>query len=214
MQENLYEACLAAGVKPKMLIISSGNIYDAKSTMPLTETSPVKPSSPYAESKIQQEEAGILYAKQGFETVIARPFNHIGPGQREGFIVADLAKQIAEAEQSGATEIKVGNLAAKRDFTDVRDIVKGYVLLMEKGVSGEIYNICTGRSLSGHQILEGLLRNSTSKLTPVQDPAKMRPADVADIYGDNSKISKHTGWQPQIRLEQTLADTLSIWRAK
>lgn len=212
MQKNLYAACMAAGVTPKMLIVSSGSLFDPTAKMPIDEHAPVRPSSPYAESKLEQENSAVDYAKQGFETVIARPFNHIGPGQREGFIVADLAKQIAEAERTGATEIKVGNLDAKRDYTDVRDIVRAYGLLIEKGVGGEIYNICTGRSLSGHQILEGLLSNSSSRLVPVQDPAKMRPSDIADIYGNNSKINKDTGWKPEIKLEQTLVDTLEYWR--
>jgi GDP-4-dehydro-6-deoxy-D-mannose reductase len=214
MQNNLYSACIAAGVTPKVLIISSGSLFDPTAQLPINEQAPVKPSSPYAESKLEQEAAAIAYQNQGFKTVIARPFNHIGPGQREGFIVADLAKQIAEAERTGATDIMVGNLDAKRDYTDVRDIVRAYALLLELGTGGQIYNICTGRSLSGHQILEGLLANSSSDLVPVEDPAKMRPSDVADIYGDNSKISTATGWKPGIKLEQTLADTLEYWRAQ
>jgi GDP-4-dehydro-6-deoxy-D-mannose reductase len=215
LEVNLYEAAQAQGAHPRFVVISSGSLYDPKGKLPLTEASPVSPSSPYAVSKITQEQMAMYYNRRGFESMIARPFNHIGPGQGEGFLVPDLAKQIAEAEKSGAKEIGVGNLSAKRDFTDVRDIVRGYVAILEKGRAGEVYNLCSGKSVSGQDILDGLLAHSESKtIKAMTDEKKMRPVDVPDIYGDHAKLTKDTGWEPKINLEQSLREALEDWRAK
>jgi GDP-4-dehydro-6-deoxy-D-mannose reductase len=166
-------------------------------------------------SKRLQEELAGYYGVRGFEYVIARPFNHIGPGQNTGFLVPDLAKQVAEAEKSGAETIGVGNLSAKRDYTDVRDIVQAYLLLLEKGRSGEIYNICSGRSVSGSEVLDGLLKHSSNKsLRPVEDPAKVRPVDAPEIYGSYDKLKADTGWEPKIALETTLGEALEDWRGR
>ncbi len=215
IEVNLFEAAQAQGAKPRFVIVSSGSLYDPASPLPLTEASRVKCASPYAVSKRLQEELGGYYAVRGFEIVVARPFNHIGPGQNEGFLVPDLAKQVAEAEKSGATTVAVGNLSAKRDYTDVRDIVRAYVALLEKGRSGETYNICSGKAVSGEEILSGLLKLSSSqKLVPKVDPAKVRPVDAPEIYGDFSKLKKDTGWEPEIPLEHTLSETLVNWRGR
>jgi GDP-4-dehydro-6-deoxy-D-mannose reductase len=213
IQINLFEACLKQEVKPKFLIISSANIYCADE-LPLTENSKVLPVSPYAVSKVAQEYIGQYYGTRGFEVTIARSFNHMGPGQMEGFIVADLAKQIVAAEKSGGDVLQVGNLDAKRDYTDVRDIARAYRLLMEKGRAGEIYNVCSGSAVSGHQILDGLLANSKAQLEVRTDPSLMRPVDKPEIYGSSQKIKNDTGWQPKIPLEQTLKETLEDWRNK
>jgi GDP-4-dehydro-6-deoxy-D-mannose reductase len=212
MQTNLFEAALAQKAKPKFLIISSATLYDPKASLPLTETSPVVPSSPYAVSKLGQEQMAQYYGLRGFSSIIARPFNHIGPGQNPGFIVPDIAQQIVACEQGKQQEISVGNLDAQRDYTDVRDIVRAYRLLLEKGRSGEVYNICSGQALSGHQVLEGLLASVTTKPAVKQDPAKMRPSDTPEIYGSHQKITADTGWQPEIPLETTLADVIADWR--
>jgi GDP-4-dehydro-6-deoxy-D-mannose reductase len=213
IQINLFEACLKQNARPRFLIISSGNVY-CTDELPITEGSKVEPASPYAVSKIAQEVIGQYYGSRGFEVITSRSFNHIGPGQLEGFIAADLAKQIAAAERSGQDNIMVGNLDAKRDYTDVRDIAKAYRLLVEKGQSGEIYNVCSGKSVSGHQILDGLLERSEQKFSIEKDPRLMRPSDKPDIYGSNAKIKNDTGWQPQIPLAQTLKETLDFWRSK
>jgi GDP-4-dehydro-6-deoxy-D-mannose reductase len=212
IEVNLFEVCLKQKAKPRFLIISSGALYDPKDKLPLKEESDILPSSPYAVSKIGQEKIAEYYGLRGFDYIIARPFNHIGPGQNEGFIVPDLAKQIVDAENGKLQEVAVGNLEAKRDYADVRDIVRAYRLLIEKGKNDEIYNICSGISYSGQQILDGLLAGSQSKPKIAQDSDKMRPSDAPDIYGDHSKIANDTGWQPQIKFEQSLKDALDDWR--
>lgn len=214
MEINLFEAALAQQVHPRFLIISSGSLYDNRADLPLGEQSAVIPSSPYAVSKIGQEEMAHYYALRGFEVIVVRPFNHIGPGQNLGFLVPDLVKQIVDAERGATQQILVGNLDAKRDYTDVRDIARAYRLLIDKGVSGETYNVCSGRSLSGHEILEALLGLSTGSPEVVRDPSKMRPSDSPDIYGDCQKIKQTVNWQPTITLETTLKDTLEDWRQR
>lgn len=214
IEVNLFEAALAQDAKPRFLIISSGSLYDPGADLPLTENSPVEPSSPYAVSKIGQEQMAHYYRGRGFDSIIARPFNHIGPGQGPGFIVPDLAQQIAAAEKGGSREVLVGNLDAQRDYTDVRDIVRAYRLLLEKGQSGEVYNVCSGQARSGHDILNGLLAVTDTKPEVKQDPAKMRPADNPLIYGSYQKLKDATGWQPEISIETTLADAMSDWRSK
>jgi GDP-4-dehydro-6-deoxy-D-mannose reductase len=213
MQINLFEAMIAQKARARTLVISSGNVYGADQ-LPITEAAAITTPSPYAVSKMTQEYLGHYYGNRGFEVIIARPFNHIGPGQTEGFIVADLAKQIAEAERESHTEISVGNLASCRDYTDVRDIVRAYWSLIKMEKPGETYNVCSGTSTSGEHILAGLLKHSNVKLKVVPDPAKMRPADIKDIYGSHAKLTADTGWQPEIPLDQTLADVLDDWRQR
>jgi GDP-4-dehydro-6-deoxy-D-mannose reductase len=214
IEVNLFEAALAQKATPKFLIISTGGLYDPATKLPITELSPVIPSSPYAVSKLSQEQMAGYYAGRGFECVIARPFNHIGPGQGLGFLIPDLAKQIVDVENRKLSELSVGNLEAKRDYTDVRDIVRAYRLLLEKGKPGEAYNICSGTARSGHEILEQLLKLSKAQPKVVQDHGKLRPSDNPVIYGAHEKLSKDTGWQPEISIEQTLGDVIADWRAR
>jgi GDP-4-dehydro-6-deoxy-D-mannose reductase len=215
IEVNLFEAAQAQGAQPRFVIVSSGSLYDPSADLPLSEISRVKCTSPYAVSKLLQEQLAFYYGARGFECVVARPFNHIGPGQNEGFLIPDLARQIVEAEESESTTIAVGNLSAKRDYTDVRDIVRAYVALLEKGKNGEIYNICSGRAVSGDDILAGLLKHAKSDtLKPVVDPAKVRPVDAPEIYGDSSKLHTDTGWEPRIPLDQTLEEVLVDWRGR
>lgn len=209
---NLFEAALAQGASPRFIIVSSAMLYDPKAAQPLTEASPILPNSPYAVSKIGQENMAEYYRFRGFEVVITRPFNHIGPGQGLGFIVPDLAKQIVDIERGKAHEVMVGNLDAKRDYTDVRDIVRAYRLLMERGRPGEIYNICYGETRSGHDILTGLKQAASSQAPVKQDSSRMRPSDTPILSGSHSKLTNDTGWQPEIPLEQTLADVITDWR--
>jgi GDP-4-dehydro-6-deoxy-D-mannose reductase len=209
---NLFEAAMKQQAKPKFLIISSGTFYNAKSPLPFTEKSPANPNSPYAVSKLCQEQVAMYYQTRGFECIIARPFNHIGPGQGPGFIVPDLAQQIVAVEKGSKKSISVGNLDSKRDYTDVRDIVRAYRLLIEKGMSGEVYNICSGKASSGKQILSGLLNQATIKPEITLDPSKMRPSDIPLSYGSHHKLTKDTGWQPEISLDKTLSDVITDWR--
>ncbi|HEX5744508.1 MAG TPA: GDP-mannose 4,6-dehydratase [Candidatus Saccharimonadales bacterium] len=214
IQINLFEAAIKQGVAPRFLVISSGSLYGADAPLPLNEKSPVVPDSPYAVSKIGQEQMAFHYGGRGFECIVARPFNHIGPGQNPGFLVPDVARQIITCEKGEQSEISVGNLDAKRDYTDVRDIVRAYRLLLEKGESGEIYNICSGKSVSGHDVVDSLLKAAGSKASLKADPALMRPSDNPDIYGDYSKLAEATGWKPEISLETTLKDVIEDWRTR
>ena len=217
-QINLLEAVRLCQNKsnPRLLIISSSEIYGAidPSQLPISEHAPLNPSSPYAVSKISQDYLGLQYFNSyKIECIRARPFNHIGPYQRTNFVVADFAKQIAEIEKGKKEPVMmVGNLNAKRDFTDVRDMVKAYSLLFEKGIPGEVYNIGSGKSHSIQEILDTLLSFSTKKISVKIDPQRFRPADVPDIICDNKKLVELTGWQPQISLAKTLQDTLDYWR--
>jgi GDP-4-dehydro-6-deoxy-D-mannose reductase len=214
IEVNLFEAALSQHVNPRFLIISSGNLYDPKAPQPLTENSPVDPSSPYAVSKIGQEQMTHYYAGRGFESIIARPFNHIGPGQGPGFIVPDLAQQIVAVAQGKASEVRVGNLDAKRDYTDVRDIVRAYRLLLVSGRPGEVYNVCSGTAHSGHDILSGLIKAANVDPQIVQDEAKLRPSDTPLLYGDRQKLTADTGWQPDISIETTLSDVITDWQSR
>jgi GDP-4-dehydro-6-deoxy-D-mannose reductase len=211
---NLFEAALAQNAKPKFLVVSSGNLYDGKAPLPLTEESAVFPGSPYAVSKIGQEQMALHYGLRGFDCIVARPFNHIGPGQNPGFLVPDIAQQVIECEQGKRSEVLVGNLDAQRDYTDVRDIVRAYRLLLEKGSAGETYNICSGKAVSGHDIVSGILAAAGSQAPLKADPQKMRPSDNLLVYGDSSKLTAATGWQPEIALETTLADVIADWRSR
>ncbi|WP_433381866.1 GDP-mannose 4,6-dehydratase [Actinoplanes sp. CA-142083] len=216
MQINLYQACLALRITPRILVVSSGQIYGAtaSSQLPLAETTPLDFASPYAVAKVGQENLVSMYAKLGLESVIARPFNHIGPGQQAGYLVSDLTKQIAELERDGGETLRVGNLSSKRDFTDVRDIVRAYLLLAAKGTAGEVYNVCSGRSRSGQEVLDLLLDISGHEIHTEQDPERMRPADIPELRGDATKIQLDVGWSPEIPIEQTLSDTLAYWRGR
>lgn len=214
MEINLFSALQKQAAHPRVVVVSSGSLYDASATLPLVETSPVFPSSPYAVSKLGQENMAQYYASRGFETMIARPFNHIGPGQRPGFLIPDLIQQVVAVERGIQSSISVGNLDAGRDYTDVRDIVRAYRLLLETGDAGQTYNICSGTPVTGRTIVESIMAEAGMKTEIVQDPTRMRPADAPIIYGDHSKLTKKTGWQPSIALAKTLSDTLAEYRSQ
>ncbi len=200
----------------KILITSSAEIYGAvaPSDLPIDEDTPLKPTSPYAVSKVAQDFLGLqYYLSYKFPIIRIRPFNHIGPRQAPIFVVSSFAKKIAEVEKGTKEPVmSVGNLEAKRDFTDVRDIVRGYVLLSEKGAPGEVYNIGFGKSHKISDVLDKLLSFSDKKIEIKVDPALFRPSDIPDLYADNTKINKQTGWVPTIPLEKSLKDTLDYWR--
>jgi GDP-4-dehydro-6-deoxy-D-mannose reductase len=192
----------------RILSISSGAIYSPKQPMPLTEESLTAPeSSPYAASKIAMEELSLKYRTEGLDCVVARPFNHIGPGQMEGFLLPDLYKKVTESQASGEP-LLVGNLTTKRDYTDVRDVAKAYVkLIASERLTHGIYNVCTGRSVSGEEILAELLNEL--RLTDVQpqvDESLFRPSDTPELFGDNTRLKADIDWSPEIPIEQTIKD--------
>lgn len=214
---SLFEALKNQNLlNTKVMIISSAEIYGhvMPEDLPINENTQLRPANPYAVSKVTQDLLGLQYFLNYKMPIIrVRPFNHIGPRQALGFVVADFAHQVADIEK-GKQEpvIRVGNLEAKRDFTDVRDMVRAYALLMEKGESGEAYNIGSGTSHEIQEILDKLLKLSSVKITTETDPAKLRPSDIPEIAADNTKITTSTGWRPEIYLETTLKDTLDYWR--
>lgn len=204
---NLAEAVQNSSKGIRIIAVSTGAVYDSNQPMPLSETSKlVHEGSPYALSKVAMEEALQPYQKAGVDIVIARPFNHIGPGQLEGFLIPDLINQVLHQNT-----VTAGNLKTERDYTDVRDVVDAYVrLATQPKLSHRIYNVCSGRSLSGQQILNTILDQTHKQGMQVTvDPARIRPTDPAKIVGDNSRLVNDTGWQPTIDLEQTISDYLA-----
>ena len=213
---NLLEAVKLYSNKSKVLIVGSSDQYGIVNPeqCPISENTPMNPQSPYATSKKTQEEIAIQYFKAfKIDTIIVRAFNHIGPKQNKGFVIADFASQIAEIEkEKKAAIIKVGNLDAKRDFTDVRDVVRAYYLVMTNGKPGEIYNVGSGITYKIKEILDKLLSLAKVSIYIEKDNDKMRPSDVPLIQCDNSKISTECGWTLQYPIDQTLIDTLNYWR--
>ena len=213
----LLAAARECGTDPTVLVTSSAEVYGAVTDpgqLPLTERSPTTPLSPYAASKLAAEAlCGQAWLGHGQRVVVVRPFNHIGPGQSPNFAVAALAKRIVDAERSGAEEIPVGNLTARRDFTDVRDVVRSYRLLVESGAPGEVYNVCSGRDVAIQEIADRLLAQAGSSVRLVPDPSLMRPVEVPVLRGDPARLMEATGWAPEITLDQTLSDVLAHWRA-
>ncbi len=213
---NLLEAVREAGINPRILYLGSAEQYGQieEKAQPITEDSPLSPISPYAVSKASGEFLAYQYCRNfAMEIIRLRPFNHTGPRQSPQFVCSDFASQIAQIER-GKREpvIFVGNLEARRDFSDVRDIVNAYWLALEKAKAGEVYNICSGKAYSIREILKKLLRLSKIKIEVKVLPEKQRPAEIPLLVGDYSKFRRETGWKPKIPLEQTLRDLLQYWR--
>ena len=184
--------------------------------VPIKETNPLRPLSPYAVSKVGQDLLAYQYFRSyGLKTIRTRGFNHTGPRRGEVFVTSNFAKQIASIE-AGLREpvIRVGNLDAQRDFTDVRDMVRAYWLAVTKAKHGEVYNLASGKAVTIRELLDQLLALSETKVEVEVDPERLRPSDVEILLGDFSKFKADTGWEPSIPLEQTLRDTLDFWRQK
>lgn len=213
---NLLEAIRLVDKKPRVLLIGSGEEYGhiKKDECPIIEDNVVRPGNIYAATKSCQNMLGRIYSDAYYlDIMMVRAFNHIGPNQTPMFVVADFCKQVADIEK-GKQEpvINVGNLSAKRDFTDVRDVVKAYAKLVAGGKRGETYNVGTGHAVAIQDILNKIIAMSDKDIEVKVDPAKLRPVDVPIIEPDISKIKKEVGWEPLIPLEQTLRETLEHWR--
>ncbi len=218
-QIHLFEAIRAAGIDPLIQIACSSEQYGLvlPNEVPIAETNPLRPISPYAVSKVAQEQLAWQYHQSyGLRTVVTRGFNHEGPRRGDVFVTSNFAKQIAQIEAGlkNPPVVYVGDLSCERDWTDVRDMVRGYWLALEHGTPGEVYNIGSGVRRSVGEMLDLLLSLSTAKVEIVADPTRMRPSDVRILHADTSKFQQATGWQPEYSFEQMMGDLLDWWRAQ
>lgn len=212
---NLLEAAKKLKKRPRIILIGSGEEYGAVGdNIPIAENTPLRPMNIYAASKACQAMMGSIYVQAyGMDIIITRSFNHTGPGQPPHFVVSDFCKQTVEIEKGLKPAVmSVGNLSAKRDFTDVRDIVKAYSLLALKGKPGQVYNVGSGKAIVVREILDRVVSMSSANIKIETDETKIRPIDVPVIEADISKLKRDTGWEPVIPLERTIADTMAYWR--
>jgi GDP-4-dehydro-6-deoxy-D-mannose reductase len=196
----------------RVLVASTGEVYGRAEEVPTSERSAVAPLSPYAASKAAAEVACAQERAGGLDVVVARAFQHEGPGRDERFAVGSWTQQIAELEQSGGGALKVGDLSARRDITDVRDVCRAYRLLLDSGVPADTYNVASSRAVSMEEVLQLLAGFARCPVEVEPDPDRFRPAEIPIICGDASRLREATGWEPQIPLEQTLADALDYAR--
>jgi GDP-4-dehydro-6-deoxy-D-mannose reductase len=214
---HLFEAVRKLNISPKIQVAGSSEEYGMvnPNELPITEENPLRPLSPYAVSKVAVDKLSYQYhMSYGLHIVVTRGFNHTGPRRGEVFVSSNFAKQIAEIEKGAEPIIHVGNLDAMRDFTDVRDMVRGYLLAVDKGQPGESYNICSGESITIRDLLDLLISMSRKKIKVQQDPDRMRPSDVEVLQGDCSKFKKQTGWEQTIPFKETMEDLLNYWRER
>jgi GDP-4-dehydro-6-deoxy-D-mannose reductase len=216
---RVLQAAARCEAPPVVLVVSSAEVYGhAVAEEPLTEEAELRPVTPYAVSKVAAEYLALqAFLGGGLRTVRVRPFNHVGAGQSPEFVVPALAQRIARAERAGGGEVRVGNLAASRDFTDVRDVVRAYRLLAghalgHPGVAGEVYNVASGRALTIAEVARMLCAMVSAPVELVQDPALFRPVDVPVFVGDAASLRAATGWQPEVPFEATVADMFDYWR--
>jgi GDP-4-dehydro-6-deoxy-D-mannose reductase len=212
---SILEAARRTEEPPRVVLVSSAEVYGPAESAPIEETMALRPVTPYAASKVAAEYLGLqAYLGRGIEVIRARPFNHVGPGQSPNFVIAALAKRLVEAESSGALEVSVGDLSPARDFTDVRDVVRAYRLLAELGVPGEAYNVCSGEAVAIAAVFDELVVLSGNQVKPAVDPVLLRPVDIPVLVGDATKLVSLTGWSRTIPLETTLKDVLADARSR
>jgi GDP-4-dehydro-6-deoxy-D-mannose reductase len=215
---NLLEGLVAAAPDCYLLCLSSAEVYGAPEpdALPLSEEAPVRPVSPYGSSKAAMEVLVGQYARaHGVRAGVVRAFNQIGPGQSAEFVVSSLSRQVAEAELRGADrlEMSVGNVSARRDFTDIRDSAQAYVSMVQKGLTGT-YNLCSGRALKIEELIERMGSSSRIAVEFEVDAALVRPSDPPLVVGSGHRLGEEAGWQPQIPIAQTIADVLDWWRER
>ncbi len=207
---NVLWAARESGTE-RVLTVGSADIYGkvTPDELPIAEDLTLRPVSPYAASKVAADYLALqAHLGHGQHVVRARPFNHLGPGQTDRFVAPALAGRVAQNERSGESVVKVGNLSPQRDFTDVRDVVRAYRLLVASGTSGEVYNVCSGRAIAVQELAEQFIEMATIPMRLEADPELQRPVDIPVLLGDNSRLRADTGWEPEIPLERTLADLL------
>jgi len=217
-QTHIFEAARALEIDPVIQIACSSEEYGLvhPDETPIKETNPLRPLSPYAVSKVAQDYLAYQYHQSyGTRAIRTRGFNHTGPRRGEVFVTSNFASQLARIE-AGLSEprMMVGNLDAVRDFTDVRDMVRGYWLAVTRATPGEVYNLASGTGITIRELLDRLIAMCDVPVEVVTDPSRLRPSDVEILLGDHSKFTNETGWEPEIPFDQTLKDTLDFWRRK
>ncbi len=213
---NVLLGAVATGVE-RVLVVSSADVYGAvsESDLPITETAPLRPVSPYAASKVAADFLGLqAFLGRGLGVLRVRAFNHLGPGQTDKFVASAIASRIVRNEMDGSDVLPIGNLSARRDFTDVRDVVRAYRMIVSHGTPGEVYNVCSGADVAVQDLAEEMLAMAKHTMRFESDPALLRPVDVPVLRGDHGKLSAETGWKPEIPLSRTLTDLLDDWRAR
>ena len=212
---RLLEALAETGFNGRFLFIGTGDTYGLVpvDAQPIREAQPLRPRNPYAVSKVAAEALCYQWSQTGpFEVVMARPFNHIGAGQAPTFAISDFARQIAEISAGQRPPVlKVGNIDVTRDFTDVKDVLKAYELLLSKGRNGEVYNVCSGVERSVRSLVERLLELAGVEAEIQNDPTRFRPSDQPRVCGDHAKLSRDTGWQPEVPMDETLLNLYRYW---
>jgi GDP-4-dehydro-6-deoxy-D-mannose reductase len=212
---HLLSAVRASVPACRVLVVSSAMIYRSTDA-PLDESAPLGPASPYGLSKLAQDQLALAAAAEDkLDVVVARPFNQIGPRQSAAFALSSFARQLARIEAGlDPAELRVGNLDARRDITDVRDVVAAYERLMARGVTGRAYNVCSGRAWRIRDLLEELLLASTVTVSVAVDAARLRPTDVPILHGNCARLRTELGWTPTMSVEQSVRDLLAWWRTQ
>ncbi|WP_211453976.1 GDP-mannose 4,6-dehydratase [Collimonas antrihumi] len=215
---NLLQALQRSGFNGTFLYVSSGDVYGRVSPefLPISEQQPARPQNPYAISKAAAELLCYQWScNVPWRILVARPFNHIGPGQREDFVISSVARQLARIKLGlqGAS-ILVGDVDVSRDFLDVEDVISAYLALLEKGQNGEIYNVCSGKEYLIRDMIASMLYLTEIDVAIEQDPTRLRPSDLRRVKGCNQKITLATAWTPRIPMQQTLLSVLADWDAR
>lgn len=214
---HLFEAIRQSEIEPKVQVAGSSEEYGMvyPEELPVKETNALRPLSPYAVSKVAQDRLSYQYYQSyGLKVVVTRAFNTTGPGRPAMYVTSSFAKQIAEIEKGKKPIIYVGNLDIRRDFSDVRDIVRAYWLALQKCEPGEVYNICSEKARTIQEVMDLLLSLTSKSIKIQQNPSRMRPADIQVMQGDCTKFRNQTGWKPEIAFEKTMTDLLDYWRAR
>jgi GDP-4-dehydro-6-deoxy-D-mannose reductase len=213
---NVLEAAARCAEPPTVVLVSSAEVYGlVDGASQISEATELRPLTPYAVSKVAAEFLGVqAHLGRNLRVIRTRPFNHVGPGQSDDFVVAAIARRLIEAEAAGGDSVRVGNLTATRDFTDVRDVVRAYRLLVHRGVAGEVYNVCSGKGIKIADLVAEMAGLLSREIKLIEDPTLVRPVEVPSLVGDASKLVSATGWQPRMSRLQTLGDVLEDWRGR